>query len=221
LPSMRLNLVNCCPARTKIPRSIQTHMPSPTRYVVAKVVRNSGKAVLVAGLLFLPLAYTSRNHQKLIAEYTVQKEDFGIPGITKTYKARILNRGFVPVKIQVCAFVDDVGHPGRAPAGSIEELDGASGAWLDPWRNEGYRPSCEPVPLSVSRAELQDIWLWPGQSVECGSIALGGMDDMKGRSLRFVLYDSFQSAHRRAFVTQSFLIDEQRQTGSSAVRIQH
>src|SRR5215468_8111305 len=98
---------------------MQTQKPA----LFARILRAVTKTVLLMLLLFLPLAYASRNHQKLRAEYVVETADYGIPGITKAYSARLINRGFLPVKIQVCSFISDVGERGKTPAYTIERLD--------------------------------------------------------------------------------------------------
>src|SRR5690348_9274341 len=43
----------------------------------------------------------------LSAEVMIRNEDFEIPGITKTYEARLTNRSFLPVRVTRCDFVDD------------------------------------------------------------------------------------------------------------------
>jgi hypothetical protein len=55
--------------------------------------------VLVLGAAFFAyLGYSSRSSRlSLRAEYSVEKADVGIPGISKMYDARIINRGALPV----------------------------------------------------------------------------------------------------------------------------
>jgi hypothetical protein len=184
-------------------------MPHKIVASLSKWAKAFVQALCVIALLALPLVYANRDHRRLVAEYSVQKADIGIPGITKMYQARLINRGFLPAHIQVCAYVEDSGYRGSTPAFSIERFDSEKKVWrtIADLSSLSY---CRPYPLGWNTASTQSIWLWPGQFSAIEEEATGARGYLKGASLRFVLFDSFDGAQKRkGFVTPSFIIEEQ------------
>jgi hypothetical protein len=55
----------------------------------------------------------------LRAQLIVSKADIGIPGISKMYEAKLVNRGLWPVRISRCDFVDDSFSPGKMDAYAV------------------------------------------------------------------------------------------------------
>src|SRR5215470_20155819 len=85
-----------------------------------------GVAAVLLGILWFPLRGPSNLH----AEYSVDRADIGIPGVTKMYDARLTNFSLGPIRIEVCAFVDDASTPGEAAAFSVQRFDVKSSSWV-------------------------------------------------------------------------------------------
>src|SRR5215472_17274857 len=83
-------------------------------------------AAVLLGILFFPLGGPSNLH----AEYSVDRADIGIPGVTKMYDARLVNFGSRPVRIEVCAYMDDASAKGQAVAFSVQRFDVRSSSWV-------------------------------------------------------------------------------------------
>src|SRR5260370_21374489 len=79
---------------------------------------------LIIFIAFVFVAKTSQNFSVLHAEYTVETADIGIPGITKMYDARLVNSGRAPVRIEICAYIDDARGRGGGPAFFVQEYYG-------------------------------------------------------------------------------------------------
>ena len=126
-----------------------------------KVIGFSICAGILAALLFcIVLLDSSAGLSNLRAEYTVEKADIGIPGITKMYDARLVNVSRRAVRIEVCAFVDDASAPGEAVAFAVQRYDSKNSAWIT-IVDASDATMCHPYPLGWMTAELKQKWLWP------------------------------------------------------------
>jgi hypothetical protein len=182
-------------------------------------------AVIVATILVIVSAASLHfgDVSFLRAEYSVEKADIGIPGISKMYDARLTNRGAFPIHIQVCDFVTDASAPGDAVAFSVQRWDRTRQEWTT-ITDASDAANCRPYPLGWATAELKDKWLWPGQSVSMGEEATAARGFRKGDSARFVLYSGFtarQGTVRQAFPTAPFEIDEELSQEGQGLRIRH
>jgi hypothetical protein len=183
-------------------------------------------AIATSLIIFLALLFVSNashNFSVLHAEYTVQAADIGIPGITKMYDAQLVNGGRAPVRIEICAFVDDAGGRGDAPAFSVQRYDAKSANWETIVDASDAR-ACRPYPLGWVTAKLKTRWLWPGQSVFMGEEATAARGFHKGESARFVLYTSFNNSSKhakRGIPTPAFVIDEEAGESAAGLRVRH
>ena len=174
--------------------------------------------------IFIAFVFVSRASQDfsvLHAEYTVETADIGIPGITKMYDARLINNGRAPVRIEICAFVDDVGGHGDAPAFSVQKYDQKSATWGTIVDASNER-ACHPYPLGWVTAQLKTRWLWSGQSVSMGEEATAARGFHKGESARFLLFTSFKRTKAAPGIpTAAFVIDEEAGEGVVGLRVRH
>src|SRR5260370_18856912 len=134
---------------------------------------------LIIFIAFVVVEKTSQDFSVLHAEYTVETADIGIPGVTKMYDARVVNRGRAPVRVEICAYIDDAGGGGDAPAFSVQKYDGKSATWETILDASNAR-TCHPYPLGWVTARLKTRWLWPGHSVSMGEEATPLADSIKG-----------------------------------------
>jgi hypothetical protein len=166
---------------------------------------------------------SSKNYSVLCAEYSVEAADIGIPGITKMYDARLVNGGLRPVRIEVCAFVDDASAHGEAVAFSVQRYDARSSAWITIVDASDAR-ICRPYPLGWITAEVTPKWLWPNKWVSMGEEATAARGFHKGESARFVLFTSFKRSNRnppQGIPTPAFVINEEAGSGAEGLRIRH
>jgi len=183
-------------------------------------------AVAASFTILLTLLFVfgaSRNYSVLRADYSVETADIGIPGITKMYDAQLVNNGRLPVRIQICAYVDDAGGRGDAPAFSVQKYDAKNATW-ETIVDASDAKACHPYPLGWVTAQLRTRWLWPGQSVLMGEEATAARGFHKGESARFVLYASFDHSGeraRRGIPTPAFVIDEEAGGGAAGLRVRH
>lgn len=179
-------------------------------------MRLEGKlGILLVSILGLAFAFGEIRHWRafghvaplgLHADVVVRKADYGIPGISKTYEARLTNFGIAPVKITVCDFIgDDMSH-GRLIASRLEKWDPAAKQWRSVFMT-GDTFSCHPSPLGMMEANVVSKELWPGQSVSAGEGAYAVFDGIAiGDKVRFVMLPG----NGRAISTGAFSIDEHR-----------
>jgi hypothetical protein len=180
-------------------------------------------ASLTVFIAFVFVSIASQDFSALHAEYTVETADIGIPGITKMYDARLVNNGRAPVRIEICAFVDDAGGRGDAPAFSVQKYDEKGATWETIVDASNAR-ACHPYPLGWVMAQLKTRWLWPGQSVSMGEEATAARGFHKGESARFLLFTSFKRTREqttRGIPTPAFLIDEEAGGGAVGLRVRH
>jgi hypothetical protein len=196
-------------------------MSMKSRLIILSIVALATSPIVF--LLFVFRSKASRNFSVLRAEYSVETADLGIPGITKMYDARLVNRGITPVRIEVCRFVTDAGGRGDAPAFSVQKFDAKSSTW-ETIADASDARVCRPYPLGWSTADLKTRWLWPGQSVPMGEEATAARGFRKGESARFLLFTSFKNSSQgvpQGIPTPCFVIDEEAGEGAAGLRVRH
>ena len=160
---------------------------------------------------------------KLGAFYRSKKSDTGIPGLSTWYEAILVNHGKMPVRVQVCDFLDDSGAPGTMIAYSVEQFDSVNGQWrLATDASEAQ--ACHPYPLGWVRTRLKTIWLWPGRELSTGEEITAARGFHRGDSARFVLYPAFRNSSEprgHGFATPPFTIDEEILGNPDGYRVKH
>ena len=115
-------------------------------------IRTSKLAFVIAlmtttlGLMLLYGWRQTSDFSRLRAKYSVEAASIGIPRISRMYDARLLNTGMMPVRIQVCTFVDDVNDKGEAVPYRVQQVNKRTGQWQTVADASGIR-SCRPYPL--------------------------------------------------------------------------
>jgi hypothetical protein len=156
----------------------------------------------------------------LRAEITVDKADIGIPGVSKMYEARIVNRASWPIRVHYCDFVDDTNSRGTMAAYTVERWDNPTSGWTTIVRMNGD-DFCKPYPLGIVSAKLKSKLLWPGQSLSTGEEATAARDGFNvGDRARFVVFAGAAEDSAATLATSAFIIDEHRQT-DVPVRVRH
>lgn len=142
----------------------------------------------------------------LHADVLVRKTDYGIPGISKVYEARLTNFGIAPVKITVCDFISDDSSHGTVVGSRVEKWDPVAKQWQSVFTTAAVS-SCHPYPLGMMETNVVSKELWPGQSVSAGEGAYAAFDAIAiGDKVRFVILPG----NGRTFPTAAFSIDEHR-----------
>src|SRR5580693_4632117 len=112
----------------------------------------------------------------LHADAIVRNADYGIPGISKVYEARLANFGITPVKVTVCDFIDDAMTHGTEVDASIEKWSLPAKRWEDIFKDAGQSSWCHPFPLGIVEAQVTTKKLWPLQSILGGEVAIAAYD---------------------------------------------
>jgi hypothetical protein len=198
---------------------------SGVHYFMSKQLRWPVAICLALVLIYAIVAYRLSNRTghtgTLHAGIIVSKTDYGIPGITKTYEARITNLGPFPVLVTHCDFITDASEHGTMVAYAVQRWDASSASWvtvvaLD--KNE----FCKPYPLGISQARLVTVPLWPAKSLSTGDEATAARDAFrKGDIARFVVFTGDPGDVASSVATPSFPIDEERTGSRFPVRIRH
>jgi len=148
----------------------------------------------------------------LRAEVVTSKADIGIPGISKIYDARLVNRGIWPVRVSYCDFISDNSTRGKMIGYSVERWDSMARKWTTIVDVHGA-DFCKPYPLGIVEARLTSTLLWPGQSLSTGEEATAARDAFNvGDRARFVVFRGTSEDSTSAVATPDFVIDEHRQT---------
>ena len=176
-------------------------------------------ALCSLGIIWRASGDTSR----LGALYRSEKGDTGIPGLSTWYEALLVNHGKMPVRVQVCDFIDDSGARGAMVAYAIEQFDPASGKW-NMVTDLSNAKVCHPYPLGWVSTQLKPIWLWPGHELSTGEEITAARGFHRGDSLRFVVYADFHNSagpRPQGFATSSFTIDEEILGSPDGYRVKH
>lgn len=156
----------------------------------------------------------------LRAELKIENADIGIPGITKMYMARLVNRSPWPIRVHYCDFVDDSMTHGEEVAYGIERWNGQAREWRTVVAANDAN-FCRPYPLGMVKTNLTSRLLWPGQSISTRDEATAARDVFNlGDRARFVVFAAPVQNHPEEITTAEFVIDEHRTT-TDPVRIAH
>ena len=184
------------------------------------LVRTVYSVVVLAAFAVSMFAILGGPKEGLRTDVFVDNADIGIPGISKMYEARLVNREWWPIRVHYCAFVDDTNSPGTMVAYAVERWDNALHSWKTIVRANGA-DFCKPYPLGIVRANLKSRLLWPGQSLSTGEEATAARDGFNiGDRARFVLFPGATEDSLPAVATSAFIIDERRQT-DVPLRVRH
>jgi hypothetical protein len=156
----------------------------------------------------------------LRAHLIVSKADIGIPGISKMYEAKLVNRGLWPVHISRCDFVDDTLSPGKMVAYAVQRWDATANRWTTVVEASSSE-FCKPHPIAIVKAKLTSALLWPGQSLLTGEEATAARDAFNvGDRVRFVIFTGTTGDYSKAVATTEFVIDEHPKT-DVPLRVRH
>jgi len=171
------------------------------------------------------LVARSSGFSRLAVHIVGRSANFGIPEVTTAYHARITNRGYLPVLLEGCAFVDENGGRGFAVPYMVQRWDDDRKRWSNAFdiRGEGF---CRPYPLGWVRAEWTNKILWPNQSLETEEEATGGQEIFhRGDTGRWIVYPNLHSKgtlfsdrlYSRPFTVE----DERSERNGRTVRVGH
>jgi hypothetical protein len=133
----------------------------------------------------------------LHADVVIRKADFGIPGITKTYEAKLTNFGFTPARVRACEFISDTLSLETQPFYLAEKWNTSTSKWENIFKSDEL-PAC-------SHVIAKRLWLL--QSISSGEWAIAAKDTFQiGDRARFVVF----ADKGLAFPTAAFSIDEHR-----------
>jgi hypothetical protein len=111
--------------------------------------------------------------------------DIGVPGLTKTYRVIIINKGRLPVMICKCDWMDDSMERGQELLSSVERWNRSTKKWQKVWaipRNQFCKGN------RFLDANLARKWLLPGAEVVAIQIAIQDLDGLRlGDTLGFIV----------------------------------
>lgn len=182
--------------------------------------------LLATSLLLLPVALLQLGHLVefghffpfgLHADTVVRKADYGIPGITKVYEARLTNYGILPKRITVCDFIDDAMSHGAVLGSTVEKLNASGRRWESIFFSD-KSAFCLPYPLGMIETHVVIKRLWPSQSMSAGKEATAARGVFAiGDKARFIVFPG----GGLAFATAAFSIDEYPTTPDVPYRVRH
>jgi len=137
-------------------------------------------------IAFGVMLFSSHSHG-LRAELKIETADIGIPGITKAYEAKLVNRSLWPIRVQYCDFMTDAMTRRKSVPYTLERWDANANEWKTMVRANGEE-FCRPYPLGIVQAKLRSRLLWPGQSISTGEEATAARDGFSiGDKVRFLI----------------------------------
>jgi hypothetical protein len=173
----------------------------------------------VLGALFIVAARYGQRW--LVAELITLKVEFAIPGISKAYEAKVVNRGLLPARVDRCDFVDDALSKGRMVAFAVQRWDEKAQAWKSVVQLDGTN-FCKPYPLGIMQAKVAHGWLWPGQAISTGQEATAARGAFhRGDRARFVVFLKQPGDYSSSLATESFVIDEEITGPDVGYRVRH
>src|SRR6185312_14307059 len=110
-------------------------------------------AALLVVVIGSVVAAVGGSSSGLKAEVYVENADIGIPGITKMYGARLVNRSGWPIRVHYCDYVDDALSHGKTLAYAVERWNAVSQQWTTIVQANGSH-FCEPYPLGMIKTKL-------------------------------------------------------------------
>ena len=122
------------------------------------------------------------------------------------YGAVVRNAGIRPVKVTVCDAVTDAMQREIGVRHAIERRNESTGQWSVFWQIPRAE-WCRPYPTGIVKGEISEAWLWPGQVLQTGEIAIQASDGLAlNDRLRFVVYP-YDTAGQ-AVLGEAFVVDE-------------
>jgi hypothetical protein len=190
-----------------------------TRIRTAAIASAIGLFVGVIGAALFALNPRAAASQ-LSASWKTIPGGIGIPGLTKTYRADLTNRGALPVRISVCDSINDALKREKNIAYSVERWDGRTKEWRF-LREIPASEFCKPYSLGIVRGEIRGMWLWPRHIISTGFIAIQASEglDLNDR-LRFAI-TPFLPRRDVRIVTPPFTVDERPTDSDVNFRIAH
>jgi len=107
--------------------------------------------LLILLVLVFGVTLSSSHSDGLRAELRIQSADIGIPGITKAYEARLVNRSLWPIRVRYCDFITDAMTHGGAVPHTVERWDGTANGWGRLLSERTERNSVGHIPLESCR----------------------------------------------------------------------
>jgi hypothetical protein len=156
----------------------------------------------------------------LHADMVMESADLGIPGISKTYEARLANYGLLPAEIESCDAISDAMAHETMVAYEVDRYDPQSKTWQTVANLSG-KIFCQPYPLGIIEAHAATKWLWPGQSLSTGEEATAARGFHKGDLARFVVFARIDPKREDRFPTTAVVIDEEMRDDGVAYRVRH
>jgi hypothetical protein len=175
---------------------------------------------LLVGSAATVYTYVHSGSAVLHVSLSVEKVEYGIPGITKVYDAFLENTGSGPVRVTRCDFLSDGGDWEQVLAYAVQRWSNSSQRWEE-IAGTSREKFCHPYPLGMSRTHLKRMWFWPGQVLSIGEEATAARDGIKiGDKLRFVVFTGEPGDYSSSIPTEAFIIDEA-STSDVPERIRH
>ena len=158
---------------------------------------------------------------RLHADAIVQTASIGIPGVTKLYKAQLVNYGLIPMPVTRCDSVNDASARETQIGYGLQRWNRDSMQWKTVTEID-WDTFCKPYALGIVQGSVTTKWLWPGQSLESSDEATAARGAFeKGDAARFLVYARTGDTTLRGIPTGAFLIDEQPSENSIEFRVAH
>lgn len=175
----------------------------------------------VAAVVFAAVGSTILAARRpLVAVVLIRNNDFGIPGVTKTYEARITNRSFFPVRVTRCDSITDAGSRQTSLAYAVQRWSADQRRWVLVAQDD-KRGFCKPYPLGIIEGDVVRKWLWPGESLSTEEEATAARDFTIGDRGRFIIFLGEAGNYSSSVTTRAFTIDEHPPPTGVALRIRH
>jgi hypothetical protein len=151
----------------------------------------------------------------LRAKVEVENADIGIPGITKMYRASLVNLAPWPILVSRCEYISDAIEHGTELAYAVQKWDNSQQQWsAGNLKREAGRAAyfCKPSPESIIEGRTTQNLLWPGRRLYTNSEATAANDEFHiGDRVRFVVFVNRPGEYSASVTTPLFVIDQTRQ----------
>jgi hypothetical protein len=151
----------------------------------------------------------------LRAKVETEDADIGIPGISKMYRASLVNLAPWPILVSRCDYISDAMQHGTELAYAVQKWDNFQQQWStsDLKREAGREADfCKPSPESIIEGRTTQNLLWPGQRLYTNSEATAANDEFHiGDRVRFVVFINRPGNYSSSVTTPLFVIDQSRQ----------
>ena len=167
--------------------------------VISVLIMAAGGSLLIA-------------RRPLVAVLVVQNVDLGIPGITKAYEARLVNRGIFPVRVTRCDAMNDAFEHETMLSYDVQRWSDDRKRWVA-ITHANKVDFCRPYPLGIVKGNLGRKWLWPGWSLSTNLEATAARRDFGiGDRARFVVFAGDPGDYNSSLPTSAFTVDEHVET---------